>query len=505
MTALGHLVVRELRARGRDPVMPWVRGGAAVSAVLLTASMMQGTLQAGTLVPMSAIGKALMETLCTSLFLFVWFAGLRGGFEAIRRDRQSEESGLLDLTRLGRDERVLALAFPVWLHGWVVAAAGLPVTSVVWLMGGTGGGDLVRVWGLLLSHGALAVAVGMWLGVVSGPRRLAVRIAGLGIGVTVLTAVLERWTGLRSMQVWEWAAAATSTREAISAGGVLMLLAAGLAFDCSRVLPRGESMGAELGVVVRTRRGGGRGRVSVLQASGGAGMGWTRWALYGLAVAPTLLRALESGFGIAAPVGGASSGLSLGVLDDFVLPWLVGGVAIRVLHEARRQGRWEALLSTPRAPAEFLRQMRVDWLAEARWPFLLYVGLHLAAMGMGVMRGGWMGVPVLLVFGVSPLVQVVVVWFGALPLAQYLALRHPHSGVAMGWLLAVVVGVPWVLGVFWAWIIAFSMGGGLPSWIWGVYLLQWGVGLYAVLAVGKWARQQLGRRPREWFAGYLHG
>jgi hypothetical protein len=499
MTALGHLVVRELRARGRDPVMPWVRGGAAVSAVLLTASMMQGTLQSGTVVPMTVIGKALMESLCTSLFLFVWFAGLRGGFEAIRRDRHSEESGLLDLTRLGRDERVLALAFPVWLHGWVVAAAGLPVTAVGWLMGGTAGGDLVRIWGLLLSHGALAVAVGLWLGVVSGPRPMAGRIAGLGIGVSVLLAALERWTGLRSLQVWEWASAATSTREAMAAAGVLTLLAAGLAFDCSRVLPRGESMGGELGVVVRKRRGGGRGRVSVLQASSGEGMGWTLWALYGVA----LLRGVEVGFGIAAAGGGASSELSLGVFDNFVLPWLVGGVAIRVLHEGRRQGRWEALLSTPQAPAEFLRQMRVDWLAEARWPFLLYVVLHLAAIGMGVMRGGWSGVPVLLVFGVSPLVQVVVVWFGALPLAQYLAMRHPHSGVAMGWSLAVVVGVPWVLGVFWAWIIAFSMGGGLPGWFWGVYLLQWGVGLYAVLAVGKWARQQLGRMSREWFAGYV--
>ena len=505
MTALGHLVVRELRARGRDPVMPWVRGGAAVSAVLLTASMMQGTLQGATLVPMSAIGKALMETLCTSLFLFVWFAGLRGGFEAIRRDRQSEESGLLDLTRLGRDERVLALAFPIWLHGWVVAAAGLPVTSVVWLMGGSGGWDLVRVWGLLLSHGALAVAVGMWLGVVSGPRRIAGRIAGLGIGVSALIAALERWTGLRSMQVWEWATAATSTREATAAAGVLTLLAAGLAFDCSRVLPRGESMGAELGVVVRKRRGGGRGRASVLQASGGEGMGWTLWALYGLAVFPTVQRALEAGLGGTIFVGWASAGSSLDVLDNFVLPWLVGGVAIRVLHEARRQGRWEALLSTPQAPAEFLRQMRVDWLAEARWPFVLFVVLHLAGAVMDFVRLGWLGVPFLLVFGVSPLAHVVVVWFGALPLAQYLALRHPHSGVATGWLLAVVVGVPWVLGVFWAWIIAFSMSGNLPGWTWGVYLLPWGVGLYAVLAVGKWARQQLGRMSREWFTGYVHG
>jgi hypothetical protein len=505
MTALGHLVVRELRARGRDPVMPWVRGGAAVSAVLLAASMMQGTLQGATLIPMRAIGNALMETLCNSLFLFVWVAGLRGGFEAIRRDRQSEESGLLDLTRLGRDERVLALAFPVWLHGWVVAAAGLPVTSVVWLMGGSGGWDLVRVWGLLLSHGALAVAVGMWLGVVSGPRRMGGRIAGLGIGVTVLTAVLERWTGLRSMQVWEWATAASSTRETMAGCGVLLLLAAGLAFDCSRVLPRGESMGAELGVVVRKRRGGGRGRGSVLQALSGEGMGWTRWAMYGLAVAPTLWRALEAGFGGTGFGGGAIRGQSLGVLDDFVLPWLVGGVAIRVLHEARRQGRWEALLSTPQAPAEFLRQMRVDWLVEARWPFLLYVVLHLAGAVMDFVRLGWMGVPFLLVFGVSPLVHVVVVWFGALPLAQYLALRHPHAGVAMGWLLAVVVGVPRVLGVFWAWIIAFSMSGSLPGWTWGVLLLPWGVGLYAVLAVGKWARQQLGRMSREWFTGYVHG
>jgi hypothetical protein len=65
--------------------------------------------------------------------------------------------------------------------------------------------------------------------------------------------------------------------------------------------------------------------------------------------------------------------------------------------------------------------------------------------------------------------------------------------------------VPWVLGVFWAWIIAFSMSGNLPGWTWGVYLLPWGVGLYAVLAVGKWARQQLRRMSREWFTGYVHG
>jgi hypothetical protein len=264
-------------------------------------------------------------------------------------------------------------------------------------------------------------------------------------------------------------------------------------------------MGAELALVVPKRRGGGRRRASVLQASSGEGMGWTLWALYGLAVFPTVQRALEAGLGGTIFVGWASAGSSLDVLDNFVLPWLVGGVAIRVLHEGRRQGRWEALLSTPRAPAELLRQMRVDWLAEARWPFVLFVVLHLAGAVMEFVRLGWMGVAFLLVFGVSPLAHVVVVWFGALPLAQYLALRHPHSGVAMGWLLAVVVGVPWVLGVFWAWIIAFSMSGSLSGWTWGVYLLPWGVGLYAVLAVGKWARQQLGRMSREWFAGYVRG
>ena len=42
-------------------------------------------------------------------------------------------------------------------------------------------------------------------------------------------------------------------------------------------------------------------------------------------------------------------------------------------------------------------------------------------------------------------------------------------------------------------------------WVRGLCLLQWGVGLYAVLAGGKWARQQLGRMSRERFAGYVRG
>jgi hypothetical protein len=195
---LPPLVERGLRVAARSGATHWLRLGAAVVAILCSASALL-TLALGRLGP-GDDGAALFHLLAWLAWGFCLFEGVRQTADCLSRERREGTLGLLLLTDLKGWEILLGKLAVAALHTLQAVLAMVPVLGVPLLLGGVTGGEVLRVAVALCVSLALTLAAGglvsslvedatqAWLG-----ATILAGLFGLASGVLLYRAFAAQW------------------------------------------------------------------------------------------------------------------------------------------------------------------------------------------------------------------------------------------------------------------------------------------------------------------------
>ena len=186
--ALGFVPVvgREMRVTARSGRTYWLRGLFALVMSVVTLGAIHFL---GPLMPESQLGNYLFRVLAWAGMLSCSLAALDTA-DRISAERRDGTLGLLFLTDLRGIDVVLGkLAAGAFPSGYFVLA-GVPVVSVLFLLGGVRPGEVVRVALLCLNVLIFALAAGLTVSSVSLAARKAVGGSVLVIGAVLLLPYL---------------------------------------------------------------------------------------------------------------------------------------------------------------------------------------------------------------------------------------------------------------------------------------------------------------------------
>lgn len=198
------IVERELRVASRRSGTYWLRAQVALSALVPVLVVLLGP---GPFMAPSQLGAEMFQILAYLAFFFTLISAVRLTADCISSEKREGTLGLLFLTDLKPRDVVIGKLSATSLNAFYGLVALLPVLAIPLMLGGVTFGDLVRLTLVLLNTLFFALAVSMFVSVLSWQERQAMGLTtivlfGFCIGLPMVGGVVAAVNGLGQLAPW---------------------------------------------------------------------------------------------------------------------------------------------------------------------------------------------------------------------------------------------------------------------------------------------------------------
>lgn len=198
------IVERELRVASRRSGTYWLRAQVALSALIPVLVVLIGP---GPFMAPSQMGAEMFQILAYLAFFFTIISAVRLTADCISSEKREGTLGLLFLTDLKPRDVIIGKLSATSLNAFYGLVALLPVLAIPLMLGGVTFGDLARLTLVLLNTLFFALAVSMFVSVLSWQERQAmglttILLSGFCIGLPMVGGFVAAVNGLGQLAPW---------------------------------------------------------------------------------------------------------------------------------------------------------------------------------------------------------------------------------------------------------------------------------------------------------------